>query len=823
MIGKYFLALLFGLLCSIRPLEGQNICFSGQVSHSGSPVKGATVKCLSQRTLTANDGRFALSQVPKGKHTLVVQTLGFEKLEIQVIYEGKAIDLGNLLLTSKANVLDEVVVTGNSRAVSIRENPVPVKSITLKTIEQTIGSNIIDALSSNAPGLSTVKTGPNVSKPFIRGLGYNRVLTLYDGMRQEGQQWGDEHGIEIDGYNISKAEVLKGPASLQYGSDALAGVVALYPGQPFGDSGKVGVKHTREFQSNNQLQGLGTKAFLNSGSVSATAAFSARNARNYQNAVDQHVYNTNFRERTASLMAGFRKNQFSSQFGLTYYDNLQAIPDGSRDSLTRIFTKQTEEAIADDINARPHCTMDELQGKSMPLIHQHIRHRRLYWKTRFKLGYGETDLLIGYQHNERKEFNHPKFPSLAGLNVSLRTWNLGVRYSRQLTKQLETTLGSNWMLQQNRNVSATDFPIPDYRLIDGGGFFFLKYKKTKWAISLGGRSDFRTTEWADFYVSQDPSTGFDQKTDNPNGANLQFPSYTALSSGASFAVGATYLATPTISLKGNIGRGYRAPNITELASNGLDPGAHIVYKGDRTFEPEFSLQEDMGLLAKNKSLDAEISFFHNQIDNYIYLSLSADEAGNPIVDPQGNKTYKYQQSKARLMGFESAFALRPSSWKGWWLEHTGALVLGSNLNPSYTNKGNLGENLPLLPPFKTTMAFGKKITMKQFSLAPKLSFDHCFAQNRYLGLFGTETKTPAYTLCDLSMSLETQLSELTVLNLYFQASNIFDEAYQSHLSRLKYFEPFSASPNGRSGIYNMGKNLSVKAIFSWRKKNKTAE
>lgn len=80
----------------------------------------------------------------------------------------------------------------------------------------------------NVPGLNAVKTGSNISKPFIRGLGYNRVLTLYDGIRQEGQQWGDEHGIEVDAYNMDHAEVIKGPASLMYGSDALAGVVSFF-------------------------------------------------------------------------------------------------------------------------------------------------------------------------------------------------------------------------------------------------------------------------------------------------------------------------------------------------------------------------------------------------------------------------------------------------------------------------------------------------------------------------------------------------------------------------------------------------------------------
>lgn len=121
------------------------------------------------------------------------------------------------------------MVTGISRATLLKENPVAISIVSGKTIDKTIESNVIDVLVKNVPGLNAVKTGPNISKPFILGLGYNRVLTLYDGMRQEGQQRGDEHDIEVDAYYIEKAKVIKGPASLMFGSDAVAGVVSMFP------------------------------------------------------------------------------------------------------------------------------------------------------------------------------------------------------------------------------------------------------------------------------------------------------------------------------------------------------------------------------------------------------------------------------------------------------------------------------------------------------------------------------------------------------------------------------------------------------------------
>jgi len=150
---------------------------------------------------------------------------------------------------------EEVVVTGLCRAGFQKENPIAIQAISSKAIDRTIASNIMDQLSLHSPGVSVLKTGPNISKPFIRGLGYHRVLTLYDGIRQEGQQWGDEHGIEIDEYSVGRVEILKGPASLMYGSDALAGVFRLcYPNVPV-QEGTLRGNVLSGFQSNNQLWG----------------------------------------------------------------------------------------------------------------------------------------------------------------------------------------------------------------------------------------------------------------------------------------------------------------------------------------------------------------------------------------------------------------------------------------------------------------------------------------------------------------------------------------------------------------------------------------
>ena len=141
-----------------------------------------------------------------------------------------------------------------SKATQIKRSPVPIVTMSHAAITGNLSTNIIDAI-SKLPGVTQLTTGPNVSKPFIRGLGFNRILTLYDGVRQEGQQWGDEHGIEVDQYGVDHAEVIKGPASLTYGSDALAGVVNLIPTPP-APEGKIQGDVLAEFQTNNGLFGV---------------------------------------------------------------------------------------------------------------------------------------------------------------------------------------------------------------------------------------------------------------------------------------------------------------------------------------------------------------------------------------------------------------------------------------------------------------------------------------------------------------------------------------------------------------------------------------
>ena len=722
-----------------------------------------------------------------------------------------------ILLVQQSGMLNDVVVTGVSKATVVRENPVAIVSVSQKAIEQTVAGNVIDVLVKNVPGLNAVKTGPNISKPFIRGLGYNRVLTLYDGVRQEGQQWGDEHGIEVDAYNVARAEVIKGPASIMYGSDAVAGVVSMLPYMPATFNDGLHGQFVSEYQSNNGLVGNGFHLTYTKNHWGYALRGSYRIAKNYSNAVDGKVYNTGFQETNASATVQHTSNSGFTNLNATLYSNLQGIPDGSRDSLTRQFTKQIYEGDKDDITNRPLVSDAELNSYKLSPLHQHIQHYRVYSNSHYNIGKGDINILAAFQQSIRREYNHPTEPEQPGMYVLLNTYNYGVRYNAPTFLNTDISAGINGMYQTNKSLSATDYPIPDYNLFDAGGYLFAKWKKDAWTVGAGVRYDTRHVHANDFYTKTNPATGFDKHiiSGDKSSAYLQFPSFSKNFTGTSLSIGVTFQASQNISLKANVARGYRAPNITEFASNGLDPGAHIVYLGNWNFVPEFSFQEDIGADFYFRDVSASASLFNNNIKNYIYLTLTTDDNGNPIVDAQGNKTFQYQQAKAQLYGAEGTLNIHPAALKGFSFDNAFSIVYGFNKKSSNQKQGTEVEYLPLIPPAKWLSSVSQVIQTKSKlfeDVKAKIEAEYDAAQNRYLGLFNTETATPGYTLFNVSLATSLHIFKDKPVDFQIAANNIFDKAYQSNLSRLKYFEYYSASPNGHLGIYNVGRNFCAKLI-----------
>ncbi|HKH62172.1 MAG TPA: TonB-dependent receptor plug domain-containing protein, partial [Flavitalea sp.] len=207
--------------------------FSGRVLQASSdvPLHGATIYMsdIKAGVVTNQDGRFSMKNIPPGRHLVEVSFVGYSTVSEYVDMRGDI--QKDFVLVPEVAERNAVVITGVSSATQVKRIPTPITIVRKQELLKNISVNIIDAISKQ-PGISQLSTGPAISKPVIRGLGYNRVVILNDGVRQEGQQWGDEHGIEIDEYSVNKIEILKGPASLIYGSDAMAGVINIISNVP---------------------------------------------------------------------------------------------------------------------------------------------------------------------------------------------------------------------------------------------------------------------------------------------------------------------------------------------------------------------------------------------------------------------------------------------------------------------------------------------------------------------------------------------------------------------------------------------------------------
>ena len=763
-------------------------------------------------TTTDDDGKFEI-ETNIGDH-LIFSYLGYQGDTIEV---AKSKNHYEIFLMPIHSQLDEVVVSAVARTGLIKENPISISNVTAKMIERSNENNIMDVLAKNTAGLNTLKTGPNISKPFIRGMGFNRVLTLYDDVRQEGQQWGGEHGLEIDNYNIERAEIIKGPASLVYGSDALAGAVSLLPFIPKETDGKIYGRWLSEYQTNNGMAGNGFR--LSSGSTHWLWAVrgSYRIAKNYSNSVDGKVYNTGFRETNLSALLGYKSSKGFTHLNLSLYDNLQGIPDGSRDSLSRKFTKQIYEGDNDDPSTRPMVSEAELNSYSLSPLHQRIQHYRVYLKNHHEIGKGDIQTLIAFSQNVRREFIHPTVPDQAGTYHRLNTVNYSFRYNAPEFSGIEISVGTNGMYQKNiEDQGASNFAIPNYTLFDFGAYALAKWKKEKWTVIGGARSDSRMIKTSTMYVGIDPSTGFDTQVYPPDtvGSSLQFKSSKYMFSGFTLSLGTAYQINEHLNLKFNFSRGYRAPSISEISSNGLDAGAHIIYLGNPNFQSEFSWQEDMGLFVNFSNVSASISLFNKNIEHFIYLNQVTDSQGKPVEDAQGNKTIQYQQSSAQLYGLEASLNLKPKSIPGFSFNNQLALCYGFNRDPIFENKKQQGEYLPLIPPARLVSTINQEFQIKSKQISDvntTVEMDFNATQNRFLALYNTETKTNGYALLNIGLGA----TFFSKWQFQFQVNNVLDEIYQSNMSRLKYFEYYSQSPNGRSGIYGMGRNFCFKLIVNF--------
>jgi iron complex outermembrane receptor protein len=539
---------------------------------------------------------------------------------------------------------------------------------------------------------------------------------------------------------------------------------------------------------------------------------SHKQAQDYKNRIDGRVYGTNYAETDANASVGLTRSWGYSRFDATLFDNLLAVPDGSRDSASRLFTKQ----ITEIDTFRPIASSHDLNTYDIPVLHQRIQHYRAVSSSSFNIGKSRLSLILGYERSIRREFNHPENAAIPGLYLKLNTGTYDVKFFFPEYKGWDVTVGINGMYQTNDANQGTDFLIPSYRQFDFGPFAVAKKTMGKLDVSGGIRFDSRNFHNDALFSGTNPSTGFGMYVPESDtvGATQVFYKSDHAFSGISGSVGATYNFSNQVSMKANIARGFRAPNIFEISANGVHPGTNIYQIGNPNFLPEFSLQEDIGLDFASHHLSVSGAVFNNVISNYIYNQKVLDHAGADSVIVQGTRTFQFQASKAQLFGGELDIDLHPHPLDWLHFENIVSVVYAVNKGNGSGVVADSEKYLPFIPPLHgITELRGdfKRLGRRLKNAFFKAQLEYYMTQDRVYWAFNTETPTPGYGLFNLALGADvTSRAGRTLFSLSLFANNILDAAYQNHLSRLKYFEPYPTDPRGHHGIYNTGRNIGLR-------------
>ena len=748
------------------------------------------------------NGHYEFTNIPNGNYLFEVKYVGY-KNKTERIKIDKNLEK-DFLLNAAISELNEVIVTAVTRSTELKQSPLIIKTADKNQLNQNASTNLIDGL-KNIAGVNQITTGAAISKPTIRGLGYNRVISLYDGIRQEGQQWGDEHGIEIDEYAVDRIEIVKGAGSLMYGSDGIAGVLNfISPKSP--SMGEIKTQLISNYQSNNNLIGHSISNSGNKNNIQWQARLSHKIAGNYQNKYDGKVFNSGFKELNGNVFIGINKNWGYAHFNINSFNSKLGITEGDRDSSGNfIFEKSDGKGgIKDAIT-----NQNDLNSYEIGFPHQVINHLRITSNNYFVLNKGTINLDLGLQNNKRKEFSDVLNPTNKALFFDLTTFNYNVRYNLNAINNWETSIGISGMQQKNLN-KGFNYLIPNYNLFDVGAFIFTqKNFNKKWVFASGFRVDNRLITTKKLLLD---SLGGPLSINDEKGI-IKFNAVKNNYNNVSGSLGLTYQINKKETLKFNFSQGFRAPNIAEISSNGRHEGTFRYEYGNSDLKSEISHQLDIAYFLNSDHITFELTPFANFISNYIFSEkLNSKNGGDSIPDLINPvPAFKFAQNNAQLLGSEIYLDIHPHPLDWLHIENAFSFVQATQKNQSDSTK-----YLPFIPAAKyrgELKAQFKTINKRLNNGYLKFSIDHYFEQNKFYSAFNTETATPAYTLLSAGFGVDIQgFKRKDFMHLYFSADNLTNVAYQSHLSRLKYAPENVAT--GRNGIYNMGRNMSVKMILN---------
>tara|TARA_R110002050_G_scaffold25604_12_gene68285 strand:- start:38126 stop:40381 length:2256 start_codon:yes stop_codon:yes gene_type:complete len=702
--------------------------------------------------VTNNDGEYKIGALPTGTYKIVASYIGFLTFSDNITIE-KGSNTLDISLVPSAIEMEEVIVSTPFHKLQ-RENVMKVEFAKLATLKSQGAPTLVEGIGA-IPGVDVVSTGVGIGKPVIRGLTSNRVLVYTQGIRLENQQFGAEHGLGVNEAGIESVEVIKGPASLLYGSDAMGGVLYLNPE-------KFAVPNSTEgdinFNYNTNTQGISSGAGIRaSGDRFKYLLRLATNSHvDYLGGDGNRVTNSRFNEKDLKAGLGYQATSFKSEIRYNYNRSNLGIP---------------EEVGLQTTSRTPDLPYQKLDN------HILSSNSKLFFNN------SNLDITLGYIGNNRKEFedhhheeeeegheeheeHEEEGEEGAALDMKLNTFNYNLQYHLPKSGKFETVVGVQGIYQTNENFGE-EILIPDATTQD---------------IGFLGTTHFHLDQNNDFQVGlRYDHRQIDGKAYGISGAEDYIAPLKRNFNSFNGAFGYKNNISEQLTARINVATGFRAPNLAELTSYGTHEGTNRFEIGNSDLKNEQNLQIDLALEFQNEHYEFFLNGFHNSIKDYIYISPSGT-----LMDE--TPVFNYLQQDAILYGGEIGFHLHPHPYDWLHIESSYQTVFGE-LQTS--------EALPLIPANKLTNTFRVEFNnAKGWWLRSNafVSLNTTFKQGK-VSTF--ETVTPGYSLLNAGLGGDIQFLKKS-MNITLSANNLLDKKYIAHLSRLKSDE-----------ILNMGRSVVV--------------
>lgn len=614
------------------------------------------------------------------------------------------------------------------------------------------------------PGISAIQSGSGISKPVIRGMSLNRVIVNELGIKQENQQWGLDHGLEIDQYNVEEVEIIKGPVALIYGSDGIGGAINILPPKRiFHDTNSFDL--TLNYKTGNQLFGSSARYLSVKNNWTLIARMSYQNYADYRVPADSFLYN--------SYRLPLYNRQLKNTAGREFNQSLMLRYNGERSSHNFFVSNVWQQAGffpgAFGIPRHFQLVPDE-SSRNIDKPYHRVNHIKMIYNGRYFLPIGILKSDIGYQINTRQEISNPHAhgnsaapQSELALKLQLQTFT--ANHALEVQKEYwEGQVGISFQHQKN-NTDGFEFLIPEYQQTQAGIYSYLQSKWTgKAQLSGGIRYDFAAQNAAQGFVKEFDSLGVE------SGKTLRSESYKKAYHNMSAGLGLKYQFSH--GLQGNVhaGTAYRIPLINELLSNGVHHGNFRHELGDRSLQPERGLMFDAGMDYHNDRWHWSVTPFLNLFENYIYLHPS----GRFSTLPEAGQIYMYKNTPAAFAGAEAVVDYKIAS--KWSFSQTAEYVWNQNLNN--------GQGLPFTPPFsaRTEIEFSSKSKKQNKSGWQGTLIGHYFAAQNRVDI--NEPSTPGYYLIHATTGTDFYFGQKK-LGIFLNIQNLLNRRYLNNMSRYR--------------------------------------